>query len=47
VFKIAKELDLKSFVLNSAEGVVIEIEGEKKDKFLDELKKIYFNQKLL
>jgi len=38
VYKIAKELNLKGFVLNSGEGVIIEIEGEKKDKFLDILK---------
>ena len=38
VYKIAKELNLKGFVLNSGGGVVIEIEGENKDKFLDTLK---------
>ena len=39
VYKIATSLNLKGFVLNSGDGVVIEIEGEKKDKFLDELQK--------
>ena len=38
VYKIAKKLNLKGFVLNSGGGVVIEIEGENKDKFLDTLK---------
>ena len=39
VYKIAKSLNLKGFVLNSGEGVIIEIEGEKKEKFIDTLKK--------
>ena len=39
VYKIAKALDLKGFVLNTGEGVIIEIEGENRDKFIDELKK--------
>ncbi len=39
VFKIAKSLNLKGYVLNSGEGGIIEIEGDKKDKFLDTLKK--------
>ena len=38
VYKIAKELNLKGYVLNSGEGVIIEIEGENKDKFIDMLK---------
>ena len=37
VYKIAKSLNLKGYVLNSSDGVIIEIEGEKRDKFLDEL----------
>jgi len=37
VFKIAKSLNLKGFVLNSGGGVIIEIEGEKKDKFIETL----------
>ncbi len=37
VYKLAKSLNLKGFVLNSSNGVIIEIEGENKDKFLDEL----------
>ena len=39
VYKIANSLNLKGFVLNSGEGVIIEIEGNNSDKFLDELKK--------
>ena len=39
VYKIAKKLDLKGFVLNTGEGVIIEIEGKNRDKFIDELKK--------
>jgi len=39
VYKIAKELNLKGFVLNSGEGVIIEIEGKNKNKFIDFLKK--------
>jgi len=39
VYKIAKQLGLRGYVLNSGEGVIIEIEGEKKDKFIDTLKK--------
>ena len=38
VYKIAKKLNLKGYVLNSGGGVVIEVEGENKDKFLDTLK---------
>ncbi len=37
VYKLAKSLNLRGFVLNSSNGVIIEIEGENKDKFLDEL----------
>jgi hydrogenase maturation protein HypF len=39
VYKIANSLNLKGFVLNSGEGVIIEIEGDNSSKFLDELKK--------
>ena len=39
VYKIAKKLDLKGYVLNSGEGVIVEIEGENRDKFIDTLKK--------
>ena len=35
VYKIAISLNLKGYVLNSSEGVIIEIEGENKDKFLE------------
>jgi len=38
VYKIATNLDLKGFVLNSGEGVIVEIEGEKKEKFIDTLR---------
>jgi len=37
VYRIAKELGLKGYVLNSSEGVIIEIEGDNRDKFLDVL----------
>ena len=36
VYKIAKSLDLKGFVLNSSIGVVIEVEGENAHKFWDD-----------
>ncbi len=39
VYKIANSLNLKGFVLNSGEGVIIEIEGDNSSKFLDELKR--------
>jgi len=35
VYKIATNLNLKGFVQNLSNGVIIEIEGENKDKFLD------------
>ncbi|ACM93614.1 [NiFe] hydrogenase maturation protein HypF [Nautilia profundicola AmH] len=38
VYKIAKELDLKGYVLNSSDGVIIEIEGENQNKFIETLK---------
>jgi len=38
VYKLARKLDLKGYVLNSSNGVIIEIEGENKDKFIDMLK---------
>ncbi len=38
VFKIAKSLGLKGRVFNSGEGVVVEVEGDKKDEFINELK---------
>ena len=38
VYKIAKNLNLKGFVLNAGSGVIIEIEGENKDKFIENLK---------
>jgi len=38
VYKIAKNLGLKGFVLNSSDGVIIEIEGANKDKFIKTLK---------
>ncbi|MEO1923493.1 MAG: acylphosphatase, partial [Nautiliaceae bacterium] len=38
VYKIAKRLNLRGFVLNSGEGVIIEIEGKDASKFLNELK---------
>ncbi len=38
VYKIAKKLNLKGYVLNSGEGVIVEIEGENRDKFIDILK---------
>jgi hydrogenase maturation protein HypF len=39
VYKIATNLDLKGYVLNSGDGVIIEIEGDKKDKFIEILQK--------
>ena len=39
VYKIATSLDLKGYVLNSGDGVIIEIEGDRKDKFLQTLQK--------
>ena len=39
VYKIAKELGLKGYVLNSGEGVIIEIEGKNRDKFINKLRK--------
>jgi hydrogenase maturation protein HypF len=39
VYKIATNLNLTGYVLNSSNGVIIEIEGENKDKFINELKK--------
>jgi len=38
VYKIAKELDLKGFVLNSGDGVIIEIEGGNLNRFIETLK---------
>ncbi|GAB6044478.1 carbamoyltransferase HypF [Caminibacter profundus] len=38
VYKIAKNLGLKGFVLNSSDGVIIEIEGVNKDRFIKTLK---------
>ena len=38
VYKIAKNLNLKGFVLNSGDGVIIEIEGKNASKFLNKLK---------
>jgi len=38
VYKIAKDLDLKGYVLNSGDGVVVEVEGELAEKFIDILK---------
>ncbi|EDM24044.1 carbamoyltransferase HypF [Caminibacter mediatlanticus] len=38
VYKIATSLNLKGYVLNSSDGVIIEIEGKNRDKFLNELK---------
>ncbi|WP_456479919.1 carbamoyltransferase HypF [Nautilia sp.] len=38
VYKIAKELGLKGFVLNSSDGVIIEIEGQNINKFIKTLK---------
>ncbi len=37
VYKIATALNLKGYVLNSSDGVVIEIEGKSADIFLDKL----------
>ncbi|GAB6074633.1 carbamoyltransferase HypF [Nautilia lithotrophica] len=39
VYRIAKQLNLKGFVLNSSDGVIIEIEGENINKFIDSLRK--------
>ena len=38
IYKIAKKLNLKGYVLNSSDGVVVEIEGKNSDKFLETLK---------
>lgn len=38
VFRLAKRLDLKGSVRNAFGGVVIEVEGDKVNEFLDELK---------
>ncbi len=38
VFSLAQSLNLKGFVMNSSEGVVIEIEGENSSIFLERLK---------
>ena len=38
VFRVAKSLDVKGFVLNSGDGVIVEIEGERKDEFIEKLK---------
>ena len=38
VYKIAKKLNLCGYVLNSSDGVIIEIEGENKERFINELK---------
>ena len=40
VYKIATSLNLKGFVLNSSNGVLIEVEGERAEEFLDYLKNI-------
>jgi len=37
IYKIAKKLNLKGYVLNNGSGVEIEIVGENENKFLDEL----------
>ncbi len=39
VYNLAKELNLKGFVKNRADGVEIEVEGERVGEFLDRLKK--------
>ncbi len=39
IYKIAISLNLRGFVLNSSDGVVVEIEGKRKDDFLDLLYK--------
>jgi hydrogenase maturation protein HypF len=39
VYCLAKSLNLKGFVMNSSEGVVIEIEGEDSSIFIDKLRK--------
>lgn len=39
VYNLAKKLELKGFVLNTSEGVTIEIEGDKVEEFLEILKK--------
>jgi len=38
VYSLAQSLNLKGFVMNSSEGVVIEIEGEKSSIFFEKLK---------
>ncbi|MEW6570022.1 MAG: carbamoyltransferase HypF [Nitrospirota bacterium] len=39
VYSLAKSLNLKGFVLNSSEGVTIEVEGDNNSAFLERLKK--------
>ncbi|NWF76872.1 MAG: carbamoyltransferase HypF [Nitrospirae bacterium] len=39
VYSLAKSLNLKGFVLNSSEGVIIEIEGDKSSAFIERLHK--------
>ena len=39
VYNLAKELNLKGFVKNRADGVEIEVEGERVEEFLNRLKK--------
>jgi hydrogenase maturation protein HypF len=39
VYNLAKSLNLKGFVMNSSEGVVIEIEGEESPSFIEKLSK--------
>lgn len=39
VYSLAKSLNLKGFVLNSSEGVIIEIEGDKSSAFIERLYK--------
>lgn len=39
VYSLAKSLDLKGYVLNSSNGVTIEIEGENSSVFIERLKK--------
>jgi hydrogenase maturation protein HypF len=38
VYKIANNLNLKGYVLNSGDGVIVEIEGDAKEKFINVLK---------
>jgi hydrogenase maturation protein HypF len=39
VYNLARSLNLKGFVMNSSEGVVIEIEGKESPSFIDKLSK--------